>query len=631
MKLLSPSAVLVLSAAGSFGLVSLISPMPMPRGGGLEDLRISRDIVSLTDQEEPGNAALNSARPLVSRFRTVLELLGIPGSWAEELAAADTGGFPALLERMKDLPARQRECLRELLFGRWAELDAAGGAALLAGYPLKNDLTDFLRIWSRLDFEAAAVKAEEHGPDQLRRTARDHALLDPQGLLRWLENRPDLNPITLFDSDSRENPEALKRLSAQDPARMLAWSREVPEDKLKPGFVQDLAAGLAKADPEKALEWAKSLKDTARSHAALAGAAGVLAARDPLRALRIAAGMQASGSYDPLNSQYEIARKLDLSNVDQIQGWLAQLPPSVFRSALTRKMVRDQLDRDPGRAFALAALLGSEAGMLNRAEIPMAMANSPEEARKLLDAAAGAAGSSLRDTLSREALLRWMEVSPSSLADYLKGRMDTPLMQSMRESLQAGLGVQKMLTGAADPALSEVIGYSRAAYVKELAVVNPDQAAAELGQVADPVARHQLAAEIADRWAKYNRTGVMDWAAGLQDPVDQAAAWRAVSEAWTREDSWQASNWISSLPAGPGRDAAVQAMTSEISAADPDLAWSWARSMTDPALRAEALASAAESWRRKDPAALEAALNDPALTAAERGRVVEKLQAHGPK
>lgn len=565
-------------------------------------------------------------------MRVALEVLGISGGdWAERLAEEDAAGFPALLKRMEGLPARQREELRGLLFGRWAELDPVGAAARLAEEPLRNDLTDFLRHWARLDFRSAAAWAEEAGPDLLRRTARDHALLDPQDFLHWLAGRPELNPVTLFDSDSKENLRALRRLTERDPRRMLVWSRALPEEKLKPEFLRDLGSGMARIDHDKAMEWARSLSGAARSDAALAGVAGELAARDPRRALEIAAAMKASVSYDPAESQHRIIQKLNLADAGQMRTLLAGLPESALRQALAKRVTIEQLAVDPAKAFSMAAELGPEAGMMHRIEIPWGMAVSEESARGLLEAAAGAPASSLRDTAAREALMRWMEISPASLAAYLKGRMDTPFLASMREALQAGMGVMRMRDGTVDPALREAVGFSGAAYVRELADGYPHQAAAALDQVEDPAARHRLTGEIADQWARWDRAGVMEWAAGLPDPADQAAAWRAVSEAWTREDSWQASHWISGLPAGPGRDAAVRAMTTEISGSDPDLAWRWALTMNDSAQRADSLAAAAASWRDRDPAALESALADPALPAAERARVLERLRAPAGK
>ncbi len=617
------------SAAGGFGLAWVIAgySLSTPNHPGNSGASSSSSI--LAHPVQPHAASQNSGEPLILQFRTALNLLGIPGLWAEELAACDVSGFPALLERIKALPARQRKHMTEFLLGRWVELDPVGGADLLEstrGHQ-DGDLTDFLRHWARVDSPAALAKAEHCGPTQLSRTLRDRAVLDPEELLQWLGQRPDLNPITLLDSGSDENRRAWQRLSEQDPQRMLAWSRQVPEDKLNHGLLQDLAAALAKTDPEQALAWAKSLKDTARSHAALAGAAAVLAASDPERALQIAAEMKPSGSYDPAQLQYQIARKLDLSDAAEVLGWVEQLPVSAFRSALTKGMVVKQLEIDPAKAFALAASLGPEAGMMHFIEIPGGMATSPEAARVVLEAAAAAGNSSLRETASKEALLRWMEISPASLADYLRDRMDTPLMQSMKEHLQAGLGVQQMRDGAADPALSEITKFTHAAFVKELAVEHPEKAIAELDKMEDPETRRELTKEMADNWARYNRTAVMDWAAGLQDPVDQASAWRAAAAAWTKEDSWQASQWVAGLPQGQGRDAAVQAMTSEISRTDPDLAWNWALSMTDPNLRSEALSVAALSWRMKDPASLQAVLHDPALPAAERVKVMEKLRA----
>lgn len=233
----------------------------------------------------------HSGADLARLLRSQLTLLGLDPAWADSLSAANASGFPDLLEKVKRLPAGQREALLPLLLGRWAELDAAGGVEFFQSEKDDDTLSALLREWSRMDFPAAAAKAGEIGGKVLRRTLRDKALTDPADLIAWLAGRPDLNPLTLFDSDSEDNARALKALSETDPDQMLAWTRQVPEDKWDTDLIADLAARLASRNPDDAVAWAKSLKDPARSALALAGAAKFLAATDPDRAVSLLQGL----------------------------------------------------------------------------------------------------------------------------------------------------------------------------------------------------------------------------------------------------------------------------------------------------------------------------------------------------
>ena len=52
-------------------------------------------------------------------------------------------------------------------------------------------------------------------------------------------------------------------------------------------------------------------------------------------------------------------------------------------------------------------------------------------------------------------------------------------------------------------------------------------------------------------------------------------------------------------------------MAQQVASTDPDLSWQWGLTMTDPALRTQALGHAARAWGRLDRAALQAALADP--------------------
>lgn len=591
------------------------------------EVRGGNDSIAKIAAERPGETAGGAA--LAAQFRVLLVQLGMDASWAEGLAAADSSGFPAMLEKMKALPDGPSKQLRELLMGRWAALDPAGGAEFLKSKKDEDGLSELFRQWQRLDFPAAAAKAGEYGDTILRRTLRDKAMLDPAGLITWLAGRPDLNPLSVFSSGGYENQQALARLAETDPDKMLAWTRQVPEEKWDNSFLVSLGAQLAKRGPDEAIAWAKSIRDSGRSASALAGVAGSLAPTAPERALALLGEMPVVGDFEMSRFKVRVISKLDLKDPDKARALAESLPKGEIRSQILQDSLSKLLTSDPAKAFSTADSLGLEAEANWFYDLSPAMKN-PDGERQILEAA-GAAGkeSIFRTNVARQALLGWLEQDPGSLAAYLKGKTDSPLMGSLKQSLQTGLALQQLRDGQADPDLVALVGLPAEELLTTQASINPGKAAAALESVTDPEARARTAKSIAQSFIRDDRVGAVSWAETIRDPEAQGAALKVITESWVKEDSWQASEWIAKLPAGQGRDNAVLAMAEGIQKTDPDLAWKWALSMSDPALKNQALASAAQSWATRDAPALQQALNDGTLSAAEQQAVLEKLKT-GP-
>lgn len=635
MKLPSTLITLAVSSCAGFAAVFFGAGLvpdahPQPAGEAAKNVAApAPDSGGKPDSKSPGKipAVADSRKFLAGHFRTALELEGIDSSWAESLAAADAAGFPALLERMGTAgKENQRDWLRELLLARWVMLDPLGGAEFFKSKKDEKNLSILFCQWQRLDFEAAVAGAGEYGDQYLRRTLRDKGLTDPKGLMAWLAaERPDLNPLTLFNSGAEDAVKVLMRLAEADPSRMLAWARLAPGELANKGievsypeFARRFAALLAKTRPDEAIAWAKSLPESARSAEALAGAAQTLAVSDPARALEILKNLPAGGEVP-----WQVLGAIDVTDPARAKALAESLPKGEMRAWLMANTKVTLLGKDPAKAFALADSLGPEEG-LSDGVYPPEEARTPEGARRLTDAALEAGDSTFRDTAVKEVLLAWMEKDSASLADYLKGKMDTPLLVSMKESLQGGLALQQILYGQADPALLGEIGLPPQAMVKALRNIDPARAV-EILKTMD----HPEPAMVSDIVLRLESGEAMALADSLKSPEAQAAVWKTLTVRGMNEDSHRTSEWIATLPAGQGRDTAVLAMTQEIQKSDPDLAWGWALSMTEPDLKAQALTTAARAWNRRDSASLQQALNDSHLTPAERGAVEEKLKS-GP-
>jgi hypothetical protein len=631
MKIFPQSAVLLVSAAIGYTGVILIprSTDTMPTFSNTStaspsptsSTKIAPAKSPLPSEMQPFAAATGPA--LAVQISTSLKLAGIDPAWAEDLAAADASGFPALLEKMATLPISQKTNLTTILLGRWATLDSLGGAAFFKSKNDESNLTALFVQWGQIDFESAAAKALEYGDKCVRLTLSEKARLDPAAFLAWTKDHPDINPLDLFNSDSSENSEALERLAALDPDRVLAWSKSVPEAKWNEGFANTFAAQLAKRSPEEAIAWAKGLTDPLRTQAALCGVASSLAGTQPDRALTLLRELPANGDYTIRGLQAAILAKLTPADPDQAMALSRSFPPGDVRDRIVKRTMDSLIKKDPVRAFALADSLGPEAGP-NLQSFISENIKDPGQARRIMEAAPQAGDSSFRQAATKAALLVWMQSDPTSLGSWLNGRMETPLLSSMKEDLQSGMALLALQTGQPiDPALLSAVGDNPKAMVQALLQKDPARAAASMENVTDPASRKQSAGEIAKAWVAQDRGDALAWAGTLTEPVVQAEAWQAIAAHWLGEDSHKASEWITTLPPGTARDAAVVTMTLHIEATDPDLSWKWALTLSDPALKTKTLQQVTQQWSRQDATAARSALESSGLSAAERQMILE--------
>jgi hypothetical protein len=99
-----------------------------------------------------------------------------------------------------------------------------------------------------------------------------------------------------------------------------------------------------------------------------------------------------------------------------------------------------------------------------------------------------------------------------------------------------------------------------------------------------------------------------EWLGSIKNPELQAEAAVAFGQRWMRVDPPAFSQWINEFPASPLRDRLVLTLVRDL-ASDPERAFKWAATISDPDTRNEAVRAAHDIWRRTDPAAAEAALH----------------------
>ncbi len=624
MKILSHAAALIGSAAIGYTGVSLIQQASGTGSGGTTDAthRPAPTATSPLSPELPA-ATQTSGSALAAQIRTALILQGIDPEWADDLAAGDASGFPALLEKLSSVSGSQKATLTSILLARWASLDPLGGAAFLKFKKDDENLSALFREWSQIDFGTAAATATEYGDKCIRCTLREKARLDPAGFLTWAKDHPGINPLALLNSGPGENSEALQRLAELDPDRMLAWSKLVPEDQWNEDFPNTFAAQLAKRSPEEAIAWAKTLANPTHSQAALCGIAGALATTQPDRALTLLAELPAESDYEIRGLYPAILGKLNLADPEKALDVAKIFPPGDIRNEILSRTMTVLLKQDPARAFEISEALGPEASAALSSNL-LSITKDPDQARRILEAAPAAGETSFQREATRAALLVWLQSDPASLGVYLKDRMETPLLNGLKAELQKGMALLALQTGQPTEAgLMAAVGIDPTFTVEALLETDPARAAVALEQVHDAASRKQTAGDLATAWAARDRGDALEWATTLTEPAEQAAVWQAITGHWLGEDSHRASEWITTLPPGAGRDAAVLTMARHIQDTDPDLSWKWALTLSDSTVKTNALQEVASQWSRRDAAAARSALENSGLTLEERRNILE--------
>jgi len=131
-------------------------------------------------------------------------------------------------------------------------------------------------------------------------------------------------------------------------------------------------------------------------------------------------------------------------------------------------------------------------------------------------------------------------------------------------------------------------------------------------------------------WSQADAAGLAHYALTLPAGADRTQALSLALGQWVQDSPGAASSWLNNLAARPEFDAGVAAVATQpaVIARHPDVAASWAESITDPALRSSTLASVLQDWAEADPAAAAAyAQRSPGLQPADRSALLARLEA----
>lgn len=137
--------------------------------------------------------------------------------------------------------------------------------------------------------------------------------------------------------------------------------------------------------------------------------------------------------------------------------------------------------------------------------------------------------------------------------------------------------------------------------------------------------RSQAVTNVLRSWATRDPFRAVAEIKKTNDLLLEVEGFREVAYGWSSVDSHRASEWVDDLDPGPSRNAASAGLAEELSGEQPDMAFQWAASITDPELRLHTLEQVLGAWRTSDPTEAEAALAGSDLSESDRRSLAPSL------
>ncbi len=135
------------------------------------------------------------------------------------------------------------------------------------------------------------------------------------------------------------------------------------------------------------------------------------------------------------------------------------------------------------------------------------------------------------------------------------------------------------------------------------AVYQPQASLAAVAQIPDPAARGEAMQGIVAGWSSSDPAGLVSYAQTLPAGETRLNALRDGLSQWVYRDPKAATEWMDSHDPNPDLDAgaAAVAVLPALVEQKPDIAASWAESITDPELRINTLLDLIRIWGARDP------------------------------
>lgn len=224
----------------------------------------------------------------------------------------------------------------------------------------------------------------------------------------------------------------------------------------------------------------------------------------------------------------------------------------------------------------------------------------------------------------------FLQASQLSTASATEARLRSRILNEIIETqienggiLEAKATIEALEEGREKEDLMREMIDSWASYDPASAVAYINQ----LGESASARLKSTLAAE----WAESDPAAAAAWLSSLSqdDPAVGMAADNIIRE-WARYDMNASAEWLNSLPATPELDRAVAGYTFQAAEEDPEVAMSWAESISNDRMRTHLMERVAAEWKSSNPEALKTYVEASDLSAEQKQVLLEAEQRGGP-
>jgi hypothetical protein len=300
--------------------------------------------------------------------------------------------------------------------------------------------------------------------------------------------------------------------------------------------------------------------------------------------------------------------------IDSVPAWdekqwsqLVAQPGTPSRNAILAAMIEKLAALDPERALALAKAEGNlklrdnlvQASLrgwacrspTNAVAWALALPEGNERDAALGSVFAGAVAASPEEAvrLGRRLLEQYPDNAPGNGSRLVNALCDAGRFEAAAQLAASGDKTTRAvwLPGA----------YAR------WAEFQPEQAARAAAAISDPDLRNEALHGIVGGWAEADPAALVQFAATLPPETDRSSILSQAVQYWVKHDPEAASKWIVDREAKPEMDQGAAAVAT-LEWLKPEVALSWAESVSSPALRSETLAAVLRNWMTTDlPAA----------------------------
>jgi hypothetical protein len=353
-------------------------------------------------------------------------------------------------------------------------------------------------------------------------------------------------------------------------------------------------------------------------------------------------------SSDPLDPSLLAAwaRSLNPAVAVQIINALKAQPPNLRRNDLLGALYNASAEHDP-KSF-LADTNGITVPKLREAGIDTALqtwaAQDPKSALQWIKDNPGTASAAATDQRFAAAIAGFASTDPAGALATVSALSDTdPHDRAMKsaatKALADALSAQGDFSQAATFFNDLPQGQTRTDAYSELAQrwadISPTDAATWVeGITNDPALKAAMGAEVAQNWAMTDPASAATWAAkidaqstnaGNPENSPEGTLLATTIRAWTTYDLDSAGQFLNLLPTSPTKDPAVAIFALRAAQEDPQGAFQWVSTISDPQMRNGLTQGLSLLWMQQDQAGFNQFLNSSPLLNDEQKEAISNI------